>query len=290
MNEASQWRYRIAQRVGEVYARIPHVAAVIVGGSTARGHADRFSDLDMGVIWEQAPSDSERQQVVQDANAELHRLYTFDPEEQVWSDDYFIQRNYPDGTASKLLVEVGHYKRDFVEDVLHQVLNEHATNTLWHNLISGIVDGQPLHGMDTLEIWKEAAGRYPRELSVAIVQKYGVIDHFWRWEMYLERGNNLAMFYDAFSQIHQRLLYILLGLNQVYYFGFKWIDFIDARLSIKPDDLPMRIRSAYSGAPIEGVAQVRSLVENVFVLIETHLPEIDTERLRRIFHYTRPGV
>ncbi|NDJ54037.1 MAG: nucleotidyltransferase domain-containing protein [Chloroflexi bacterium] len=290
MNDASQWRYRIAQRIGELYARNADVPAVILGGSTARGHADRFSDLDMGVIWDHEPSDSERHQVVRDADAELHRLYRFDPAEQVWSDDYFIHRNQPDGTDSKLLVEVSHYKRDFVEDVLHQVLNEHATNVLWHNLISGIVDGFSLYGDDVITSWRNRATQYPRELSVAIVQKYGVIDHFWRWEMYLARGDNLALFYDAFTQIHQRLLHILLGLNKMYYFGFKWIEVIDERLSIKPDDLPMRIRSAYKSAPAEGAAHVSGLVDDVFGLIETHLPEVDTNRLRRIFHYTRPSV
>lgn len=51
MNDASQWRYKLAQQVAPIYAANPHVAAVLVGGSTARGHAGRFSDIELGVFW-----------------------------------------------------------------------------------------------------------------------------------------------------------------------------------------------------------------------------------------------
>ena len=43
MNNSSQWRMQLAQQVGAAYASNPKVAAVMAGGSTARGHADRFS-------------------------------------------------------------------------------------------------------------------------------------------------------------------------------------------------------------------------------------------------------
>ena len=44
MNEMSQWRQAIARRLASIYALNPRIAAVLVGGSTARGHADRYSD------------------------------------------------------------------------------------------------------------------------------------------------------------------------------------------------------------------------------------------------------
>lgn len=60
MNAASQWRHTIAKRLAPIYAANPHVAAVLVGGSTARGHADRYSDIELGVFWHQPPTDAER--------------------------------------------------------------------------------------------------------------------------------------------------------------------------------------------------------------------------------------
>jgi hypothetical protein len=46
MNEASQWRFALAQRIGQAYAANPKAKVVMVAGSTGRGTADRYSDLD----------------------------------------------------------------------------------------------------------------------------------------------------------------------------------------------------------------------------------------------------
>ena len=61
MNEASKWRYSFARRVAPAYAANPHVVAVIVSGSTGRGHADRYSDIEVGVFWRRPPTDADRQ-------------------------------------------------------------------------------------------------------------------------------------------------------------------------------------------------------------------------------------
>jgi predicted nucleotidyltransferase len=47
MNEMSQWRQAIARRLASIYALNPRIAAVLVGGSTARGHANRYSDIEL---------------------------------------------------------------------------------------------------------------------------------------------------------------------------------------------------------------------------------------------------
>ncbi len=44
MTPASAARRAAAERIAPVYAANPKVAAVILAGSTARGHADRFSE------------------------------------------------------------------------------------------------------------------------------------------------------------------------------------------------------------------------------------------------------
>ena len=50
MNAASQWRLTLGRRVATCYAVNPKVAAVIVGGSVSRGHADHYSDIEIGVF------------------------------------------------------------------------------------------------------------------------------------------------------------------------------------------------------------------------------------------------
>lgn len=288
MNAASQWRFEIAQALGQLYAQYPHVAAVIVGGSTARGHADQYSDVEMGIFWQHPPSDREREQVVQQASADLIRLYAYDPGECVWCDDFMIGRDQTEQPRTGLLVEVAHYETAFVERTLQAVLHTFSTDETAHNLLAGLLDAIPLHGTELITGWQTQARSYPRELALALVQKYGVIDHFWRWQMYLERGENLMLLYQSFSQVQQRVLYLLLALNRVYYGGFKWLEKLETQLVIKPPDLFPRLRQVYQMPPGEGAPQLMTLVEETFDLIETHLPEVDIERLRAIFRYQRP--
>src|SRR5687768_13902242 len=42
------------------YAGTPGVDAVMLGGSTARGDADRWSDVEVGVFWARPPTLAER--------------------------------------------------------------------------------------------------------------------------------------------------------------------------------------------------------------------------------------
>ena len=53
---ASLARRDVAARVVRPYAANPKVAAVVLGGSAAHGHADRFSDVEIGVFWREPPS------------------------------------------------------------------------------------------------------------------------------------------------------------------------------------------------------------------------------------------
>jgi hypothetical protein len=49
----SQWRKELVKQAAGIYQLNPHVDAVILGGSTARNHADKFSDIEIGVFWHQ---------------------------------------------------------------------------------------------------------------------------------------------------------------------------------------------------------------------------------------------
>jgi len=60
------------------------------------------------------------------------------------------------------------------------------------------------------------------------------------------------------------------------------------RLEIKPKDLTQRLKRVYHVDPREGANMLSTLVEETYDLIETHLPEVDIEWLRRIFRYQRP--
>ena len=294
MNPDSQWRFEFAQKIGLLYAQNQNVAAVMVGGSTARGHADRYSDTEIGVFWNRPPTESERTRVVEESGAELIRLYPFFDSEQVWCDDFMIGRMEPEQPKSGLLVEVAHHTIDFLEATLRAVLYDYNPDELKQNLVAGVLDGIPIYdgdsssGPELFTKWKKQAAEYPRELSLAVVNRHAQIDHFWRWQMWLARGDNRMMLYQSFVTVGQKLLHTLLGINQQYYFGFKWLDLVTERLEVKPKNLTQRLKQIYHEEPAEGAQVLTELVEETYDLIETHLPEIDVEWLRRVFRYQRP--
>lgn len=288
MNAASQWRYALVQQIAPIYANNPHVAAIVVGGSTARGHADRYSDAELGVFWHQPPSDADRQTAASAINGDLLRLYPYDPAEEVWSDDFMLGRAHPDQPKSGLLVEVAHYTTDFLNRTFDAVLDQHIPDALKQNLIAGVAGGIPVHNTDLIQQWKKRAAKYPDELALAVVKRYAQIDHFWRWEMWLARSTNLMMLHQLFTQAQQQILHVLLGLNHVYYFGFKWLNVVVERLRYKPDDLLQRLTRVYQVEPAIAAHELAALVEETYDLVEQHLPQVGVERLRTIFRYRRP--
>jgi hypothetical protein len=288
MNEASLWRSTIAEKLARLYAQNPQVAAVILGGSTARGHADQFSDIELGVFWHQSPTDAERQHVIDTAGADLIWLYPYEPDEHVWCDDYMMGRAASGQPKTGVLIEAVHYLAAFAMQTIEDVVSRHSTSEAAHNLIAGILDARPLHGEALVQAWQAQARTYPRELAIKLINAYGVIDHFWRWEMYLQRGENLMLLYQSFAQVQQKILHMLLALNGVYYSGFKWLDVVLARCPIQPVNLAARLRNIYQLPGDAAAQQLTALVEETYTLIEQTLPEVNVTRLREIFHYRRP--
>ncbi|HST05637.1 MAG TPA: hypothetical protein VLQ48_13000 [Chloroflexia bacterium] len=294
VSAASEWRLSLAHGVARAYGRNPKVAAMLVGGSTARGHADRFSDLELGIFWHEPPTDEERREAAEATGGYVHCVYPYDPEEEYWAEDIFLGGLTPDRLTTGLLVEVVHMTVEAMERIMEDVLDHYDPAELKQNLLSVALVGIPLHGEAILERWRAQVAEYPRGLAVAVVKRHAQLDHFWRTEMFIERGNNLMLLYDTYVQVSKKLLYLLLALNRTYYSGFKWADRIVRGMSITPRDFPVRFKRAWQSPPPTTIEELRpiatefaSLLEETYDLIEEQLPEIDVERLRRIFRYYR---
>ena len=287
MNSASKWRLQLANRVADSYSANPKVAAVIVGGSAGRGHADRFSDLEIGVFWREPPTDEDRLAAASATGGNDIRLYPYDPAEEAWEDDLFLGHLAPGQPYTGLLVEIPHYTVDFIERVLDDVLERYDPSDAKQNLLAAITTSKPLYGQELIEAWRSRAAVYPRELALAMVKKHAQIDHFWRTEMFLERGNNLMLLNDTFVQVSKKLLYVLFALNRTYYSGFKWLDLQLSQMEIVPPNFSNRLREVYQAEPRIAIETMRTLVEETYSLIEREMPEIDIEWLRLVFRYRR---
>ena len=283
----SRWRHQLAKKLIQPYLNHPQIEAIILGGSTARGHADPYSDIEIGMFWSRPPEDEERDTLAQQSDGNILRISPFLPQEQVWCDDLMVGANTAVDENSGVLVEIVHHTTDHIEETLADVLTNHNPDLLKQNLLAGILESIPLQPSGSLTNWQQQISNYPDGLAEAVIRRHAQIDHFWRWQMWLSRGPNLMRLNQQFVQVEEKVLHTLLGINRQYYAGFKWLDQVVNRMTIKPPDLLARLRSVHTLPPQEGAVVLAALVEDVYSLLEVHLPSIDVAWLRRVFHYQR---
>ncbi len=284
---ASEGRLSIARSLAPAYARLPAVAAVVVTGSTSRGDADRFSDLEMAVYWHGSPSTRDREHAPRAASAYVHRLGSFDEADHAWTDDLFVGQSESGVPTSGLLVEVIHQTVEAVETILDDVLLRHDTDERKRLAVAALSACIALSGEKTVAPWQARTAGYPDELARAVVGRYGQLDHFWRWEMYLARGPNLPALYGAWSEVIARLLEVLYAADRRHAFGFKSLTAAVLPLSDAPPDLLARLTRIFEIAPPEAAAVLAQLVEETYDVVERTVPGVDVERLRRVFRYRR---
>jgi hypothetical protein len=279
--EASRWRRAAVRPVLDWYAGLQDVDAVMLGGSTARGDADRWSDVEVGVFWRRRPTTAERLAVpgaaeVQPVNAD----------NEPWYDEVYLGAPRPDG----LLVEVAHLLTRTVETILDDVLSGHPDGP-GMTLMKGLVDGRDVIGPrpDLVARWQERVATYPRDLTLAVVRRDGNIVKFWRLQMLVERDNPFLLARE-FMRITNQLLNVLHALNGRYcghVTAFKRLDTLERDLPLAPAHLAARLRAVFTEPAPDGAQALRALVEETYDLVEHHLPEVDVGLLRTNFRSDR---
>lgn len=287
MNEASAWRLEIAERMATVYEKLDGVCAAMVVGSTARGHSDRYSDLDVFVFWERPPTDEQRQSPLGAfERADMVKLFDFDAEWMCWSDMFNLGRNQTDDEHSGLATDVTHYLKRDAESLLNAVNTEQSTQESAHNLAAHVVRGKALCGEDLVEGWQSSLV-YSDALATTMVMRYGQVDYFWRWKGALDRGNDKMLAYQNLLGHAQRLLRTLLAVNRTFSYGFGWLDPLLEEIKIGPEDFTCRFRALCDRDVPDFASELTALFEETFDVIEKSLPDADVSRLRRLFRYER---
>ncbi len=275
--EAARWRRQMVRPVLDWYAAVDGVDAVMLGGSTARGDADRWSDVEVGVFWQRPPTPAERRAV---AGATDVRLVNVDG--PPWDDHLYL---------GELMVEVAHTLTETVESALDELLKGKPDGQVMQ-LAQGLIDGREVIGprAELVARWQERVATYPRDLALAVVRHNGNIEKFWRWQMFFERDNPLLVARE-FVRMTNQLLNVLYALNGRYsghVLAFKRLDALD--LPLAPPVLATRLRAVFDRPAPEGAQTLHDLIEETFDLVEHHLPEVDVAALRTTFRSNRKPV
>jgi len=280
MQEASRWRYALAQQIAPHYHANPKVAAVLVEGSVARDYADRSSDLDLAVFWAEPPTAKERRDIVKRAGGRYRHPSPSHREAAGWE-----TRHVREGVA----IDVRHTTVAATEGILAAVL-EHADPRLSkQQRLAALRSALPLVNPTLITRWQQQAAAYPHELAVAMVRAHLRFHPAWEQERLAERHDVLVL-YDSFCTAQKQLLLVLLGLNHLYYPGWRWLDRLMEEMQVTPPNLSPRFKQLFaivSIDPLAAVYQLHELIEETFILVETHLAAVDTRQARARFHERR---
>ena len=276
MNEASAWRYALAQKLAPYYCTNPKVVAVAVEGSVARGCADGSSDIDVVVFWTKPPTEKQRRDIIKHARGRRWKLVPYNVEEGCWLEQFEVA-----GVA----IDVRHMGIETTERILADVLERCDPSLAKQRHIAALLSALPLSDPSMLTQWQQQALVYPHELGVAMVRTHLKFPPRWEQERLAER-NEWLLLYDSLCLVEKHLLLVLLGLNRLYYPGFRRVDRLMEQMPIAPLHLVSRFKQVFDIVSIDArasVYQLHDLIEETFRLVEMHLREVDTAQARARF-------
>jgi hypothetical protein len=278
MQEASRWRYALAQQIAPHYRANPKVAAMLVEGSVARDDADHSSDLDLAVFWTEPPTAQERRDIVTRIGGGYRPPSPSTRGATGWETRY-VREGVP--------IDVQHMTVSAIESLLAAVV-EHADLSLSKQKhLAALRSALPLVNPTLIKEWQQQAAAYPHDL--AVVRTHLRFRPAWEQELLAERKDVLVL-YDSFCTTHKQLLLVLLGLNRLYFPGWRWLDRLLDQMHVTPPSLSMRLKQLFAIVSIDpraSVYQLHDLIEETFRLVETHLGEVDTRAARERFHGQR---
>lgn len=267
MNEASRWRFALAERIAASYARNPKVQAIQVAGSVGRGVADRYSDIEIDIYYSEPPTEAERIAAVRGCGAVVDSL---DEDDDEWEEQMLLDGVH--AATSTFLVST-------MERYLCEVVEEGQIAPAAQTRLYSLQHAVPFVGHDLIEQWREKAARYPARLTHNMLAANLSFRGFWYAEEMLAARSDVLLLYRSFVEVGQQLIHALLGLNRRYLStpdGIKWMDETLAALPLKPANCAARTKAAFRVEPVEGVRILKALIAETLDLVELHIPDFDT--------------
>jgi hypothetical protein len=276
LNEASRWRLALGRQIGMAYAANPKARVVMVAGSTARGTADRYSDLEIDVYWSEPPTDDERRAAAEGSGGTLVDFWPY--EEDEWAEEI---------SFGGFLVGTSTFLVETMERYLTQVVDQHSREPLPQIRLFSLLHAQTIAGEDLVAQWRNKASAYPTELAQAMLRANLPFEGLGYAEDMLVARDDLLALYALICRAERQVLGALLGLNRLYLPNphFKGTDELIAEMRLKPHDLSSRLKAVFRLPPRQGMLELHAICEEMITLVDEHMPAFDTteyrENLRR---------
>jgi len=272
MNEISKKRIELAKRNFEKF-KDPNVIAAAVTGSVAKGYADDNSDIDTIILRYNSFTQQEFDKIIEEAKSTGGDLYHGSPEEG------FACYYYFDGI--KCDFGFGDFRE--TEKLITEMLEKPEVDLIKHLQISGLIDGFILYGHEWFNNLLNKAKQYPKELQVMMVKHHLKFYPEWVMQKMGVERNDTLFYYETLIEITGNMLGILCGLNKMYHPGkLKGVDWTIDQMNIKPVSFKERYSNVFAIESSKAVKEIYVLVRETLDLVDKHLPEVSTERTRKL--------
>ena len=265
MDEATEHVRALARRVVAAALELGPLRAALLAGSGARGDADFFSDVDLLLYVDELPPDDRLERLREAVGGTSPVLIA--PPRLVQFD------------VGGVAVQVGYSTVAQVDDELDTALVrlEEVIGSPNQKMLSGLLEGLPLHGDDVIAAWRARAAAYPEPLRRASIEHHWQFFPLWYYGDAMSRRDVELWRLDMLLEGAFNLLGVLAALNRVYYarFELKRLRKLVDKLPLAPPRLADRLESLFRLPAEEAADELGRLVVETRDIVLSELPDFE---------------
>ncbi len=263
VNEASRWRIQLAGELADFYSAHPEVIMVCLGGSSSRGIADEWSDLDIVVYWRELDHDWIRNKPLPFPRTDI----------VCHASDTFTESYHFDG----LKADFGHVRLSDWENWIKPVLEDPEPDTDMIPSIGGFLSSVVFHGTGEYHRIREYLSVYPDSLALHVVKKNlsffvnGYLDG-----QCFHRGD-IPAYHDGMMLMLKKLVNITAALNRYWYYAgeFRWLQFHLKNMPVHPEGLSWEtVIWILENPGEEAVSMLNRFQDSALSLVAEQFPEL----------------
>ncbi|MCP8968903.1 DUF4037 domain-containing protein [Ectobacillus ponti] len=257
---------KTAERVAGEYGKLGKVEGVMLTGSVSRGWQDLYSDIELYVLWKEAPEEEDRTAVAKALGGEVLQLHPY--EEGEWADVYMV-----DG----IKLEISGFLPDTVEQWIYEVTEQYDTDISKQHVLASIADGRALLGEGLIVQWKKQCAAYPAGLMAALMEEHLETTGRWSSRYALLHRKDVLMLQAVKCQVLQQLWTLLFAVNRQYipHPLFKWSRQYAKLLPVMPQDFQKRAEHVLTQLTEESVEMLETMRQEVYDLVEAAGTPVD---------------
>lgn len=254
------------------------INAIFLGGSGSRNIADKYSDIEVFIIWDVETTKETRTSIFNNTNYEILVDEEFESPAE-WTTSLLID---------DIKFDIYHWEEPLIDYFYEEIYTKLSASSSVQCSISSMLDAKTIKGEEYINFLKAKFSNYPKELAEKIIKKKSFYESWGVRYVLLEREDFLALENMMNGYLIQALK-VLFALNKVYLrsTNFKWLDYQESLLLYKPDNLANRIRFISTNANREGLEELEKLLNKTFNLISQKAPGLDLSKEKEVFFYLR---